>query len=608
METISPVLLEISNDMVGVIGRDWIPRQLNAVWSRVLGWSTEELLKTSFKDLIHPDDYKRTQETATQSLSGDVIHNVINRYRCKNGSYRYLSWNYKYDVETNLVFVCARDITQQKVYDELSKQANRVAGLGTWSVDVFSQKVYWSSEMYELFDLDATTDEVSFERVLSFLQPDDKDVAVQKYSELEKLGIPFDLETRIITVKGRSFSARVMGSALREGEQIIRTFGIVQDISKSKEAERVLRYQKDLLNGLLDSSPAIVYVKDLRGYYILVSKQFEKLMGKSKDMLLGKNDFELFEERDALRHIRKDQQVLTSRQALNSEDDILMPDGSERHYLSEKFPLWDEEGRIIALAGVSTDITELYRYQKELLSAKEAAEVGTRAKSEFLANMSHEIRTPMNSIMGMAEILLETPLNDEQKMFVTILSRASENLLSIINDILDLSKIESGQMQVEFVPFSIQEVVRKSIELLQIKALEKKLELSYQIDPQTPDFLMGDSMRVQQVLINLIGNGLKFTEKGFVQVRVNVDPSERKWLHVEVEDTGIGISADQIQRVFGRFAQGDSSITRRFGGTGLGLSISKQLIERMGGHIGVESELGKGARFFFTIPLTSPAL
>ncbi|KYG67814.1 PAS domain-containing sensor histidine kinase [Bdellovibrio bacteriovorus] len=596
------VFFEISNDMVAVVGMDWVPVKLNSVWAKELGWSNDEIIQLSFKNLIHPDDYISTLEQIGVPHDGQVVRDVRNRYRCKNGSYKYLCWNYKIDLKNRLIYAVVKDITQQKIYDEIYKRANKVAKLGSWSVDLAEEKVHFSQELCDLFEIDPK-DISEVEDAMSILPPDARALIEEKYKNLKERGEEYDVETVLATSKGRLFPARIMGAALKENDVIITAFGIVQDITKVKETENILRYQQELLNGLFDSSPSIIYVKDLEGRYILASRQFEILMGKSKDEILGKTDFDLFAERDALRHVRNDHQMIRTRKAEKIEDAILLPDGSEKQYISEKFPLMDAQGSVLALAGVSTDITELHRYQKELLKAKEEAELGTKAKSEFLANMSHEIRTPMNSIMGMAEVLLESPLDEDQRSYVTILSRASESLLGIINDILDFSKIESGQMVLEKVPFPLRETVRKSIELLLIKAQEKKLELRVDIDHDVPDTVTGDAKRLQQVLINLVGNGLKFTDSGSVLLNISLRRQAQPVLEFTVQDTGIGISEDKLATLFTRFYQGDSSITRRFGGTGLGLSISKELVEKMGGQITVESTPGQGSRFIFTIPL-----
>lgn len=596
------VFFEISNDMVVVVGMDWVPIKLNSVWTKELGWSNEEIIQLSFKNLIHPDDYISTLEQIGVPHDGQVVRDVRNRYRCKNGSYKYLCWNYKIDLKKKLIYAVVKDITQQKIYDEIYKRANKVAKLGSWSVDLAEEKVHFSQELCDLFEIDPK-DISEVEDAMSILPPDARALIEEKYKNLRERGEEYDVETILSTSKGRIFPARIMGAALKENDVVITAFGIVQDISKVKETENILRYQQELLNGLFDSSPSIIYVKDLEGRYILASRQFEILMGKSKDEILGKTDFDLFAERDALRHVRNDHQMIRTRKAEKIEDAILLPDGSEKQYISEKFPLLDAQGSVLALAGVSTDITELHRYQKELLKAKEEAELGTKAKSEFLANMSHEIRTPMNSIMGMAEVLLESQLDEDQRSYVTILSSASESLLGIINDILDFSKIESGQMVLEKVPFPLRETVRKSIELMLIKAQEKKLELRVDIDHDVPDTVIGDAKRLQQVLINLVGNGLKFTDSGSVLLNISLRQQVQPVLEFTVQDTGIGISEDKLATLFTRFYQGDSSITRRFGGTGLGLSISKELVEKMGGQITVESKPGQGSRFTFTIPL-----
>ncbi|KHD88412.1 MAG: histidine kinase [Bdellovibrio sp. ArHS] len=605
MEFEDSAFFKISSDMVAVIGMDWVPLKLNSVWTKELGWSAEELVQLSFKNLIHPDDLANTLDKIGVPYDGQVVQDVRNRYRCKNGSYKYLCWNYQIDLTKRRIYAVAKDITQQKVYDEIYKRANKVARLGSWSVDLVEKKVHFSQELCDLFEIQPHEISV-IEEALALLPAADRAFIEEKYKNLVEKGEEYDIETTLTTRRGRHFPARIMGAALKENNVMITAFGIVQDISKVKETENILRYQQGLLNGLLESSPSIIYVKDLEGRYILASRQFEVLMGKSKDELLGKSDFELFAERDALRHVMNDRQIIRTKRAEKAEDSILLPDGSEKQYISEKFPILDDHGKIIAMAGVSTDITEIHHYQQELIRAKEQAELGTKAKSEFLANMSHEIRTPMNSIMGMAEVLLESPLDDEQRNYVRILSRASESLLSIINDILDFSKIESGKMVLEKTPFKLRESVQKSAELLLIKAQEKKLELRVEIDHDVPETIVGDAKRLQQVLINLVGNGLKFTDEGSVLLKVALCPGKPDEVQFTVEDTGIGISQDKMAVLFTRFYQGDSSITRRFGGTGLGLSISRELVEKMGGSIAVESALGKGSRFVFTIPVHGP--
>jgi PAS domain S-box-containing protein len=264
-------------------------------------------------------------------------------------------------------------------------------------------------------------------------------------------------------------------------------------------------------------------------------------------------------------------------------------------------PLFAEDGAINGYISVSYDISKQMEFEQTIIRAKELALAGTKAKSEFLANMSHEIRTPMNAIMGMAELLNETNLDDEQKKYVTIFQRAGESLLNIINDILDLSKIEASHFELDRTGFRLSSVIEKAAEIMAIKAHQKHIELAVDLEPDLYDFYIGDAHRIRQVILNLLGNSVKFTKDG--EIVLSVRSGKNHELVIEVSDTGIGMTESQLQGLFQRFTQADSSITKEYGGTGLGLNISKRLIELMGGTIEVQSTYGVGTKMTIRVKL-----
>ncbi len=278
-------------------------------------------------------------------------------------------------------------------------------------------------------------------------------------------------------------------------------------------------------------------------------------------------------------------------------------DGRLVHEESTITPVTDETGKIIHFIAIKQDVTERVQAEQALQEAKRRAEVANRAKSDFLAAMSHEIRTPMNVVLGMSDSLLETDLDAEQHQLVQIMVRSGRALLAVINDVLDFSRIEAGRFTLSDSPFSPGQMVKETARLMRMAAEEKGLLLSDAVATDLPAAILGDDGRLRQVLINLLGNAIKFTQQGQISIQLLRHPEEPETLLFRVTDTGIGIASEHLDRIFDHFTQADSGIARRYGGTGLGLAISQRLVELMGGRMGVESQPGQGSTFFFTLPM-----
>lgn len=366
-----------------------------------------------------------------------------------------------------------------------------------------------------------------------------------------------------------------------------------------EEAENSSR----LLDSILENIHAIVYVKDSAGRYTYGNKKWEQILDMPREQALGQTDLALFPGEAGLAYRENDRKVMELKENNISEEPLVL-DGENRTLLSIKVPMW-QNGEVTGLCGISTDITDRKRMEAELRLAKEAAEAAGQAKADFLANMSHEIRTPMNAIIGMAHLALKTDLTPKQRDYLEKVHHSGQHLLGIINDILDFSKIESGMLNIDNTDFELSKILDDVVNLIGDKVAAKGLELLLDIDPDLPDNLFGDPLRISQIIINYSSNAVKFTEKGEIIIcaRLIEKSVESLLVRFEVHDTGIGLTEEQKNKLFQSFQQADSSTTRRYGGTGLGLAISKKLAWLMGGNVGVESEPGKGSVFWFTTRL-----
>jgi len=379
---------------------------------------------------------------------------------------------------------------------------------------------------------------------------------------------------------------------------------------KEKELEKikideVLNSERMLLRTLIESIPDSIYVKDLECRKVLVNKANCHNMGfETEQEVIGKNDFDIWPPEIAQPFYDDDQQVLKQGKSIvNKEEKFINSKGETTWLLTSKLPLYDEKGNVSGLVGVGHDITYQKQAEKELIIAKEQAEAASKAKSEFLANMSHEIRTPLNGVIGFTNLLLSTPLSAVQMQYVQNANTSGHALLGIINDILDFSKIEAGMMDLEVIKTDMLELISQSADIIKFTADKKGLEILLNIDNNMPRFALVDQVRLKQILANLMGNAIKFTQQGEVELKVNyqtVSESRGKF-QFSVRDTGIGISAENQIKLFKSFSQADNSTTRKFGGTGLGLVISEMIAEKMGSKINITSQSDIGSIFYFEI-------
>lgn len=369
--------------------------------------------------------------------------------------------------------------------------------------------------------------------------------------------------------------------------------------------------EKSLFISLMHSIPACFIRKDRDGRIVFANEKAAGLLGVTSQDMIGKTVADFYPEEFAQSAREEDEMVMRRGEVIEDVFDTAV-DGETRYFASRKGPVRNDRGEVIGIQSIYWDITEqrlaelaLLREREELRIAKMAADEANRAKSDFLANMSHEIRTPMNAIIGITDLLLETELNHTQREYLRMVQDSGDALLTLINDVLDFSKIESGKFELDHLPFDLHETLGDALKGLGFRAHNKGLELAFHVDREIPSHLIGDAARLRQVIVNLIGNAIKFTDSGEVLLEIDCIhcTPEQATLHFKIIDTGIGIAPANIDKIFREFEQADASTTRKFGGTGLGLAICKRLIALMNGRIWVESVLGVGSKFQFEITL-----
>ncbi|HEY8400516.1 MAG TPA: ATP-binding protein [Cytophagaceae bacterium] len=364
----------------------------------------------------------------------------------------------------------------------------------------------------------------------------------------------------------------------------------------------IYRYPQSLLFTILDKLPLSIFLKDKAGKFVFYNKEALNITTLTYEDIIGKTVHDFLPKPIADEITLNDRKAWESGEVVITEEKMLLH-GTERNYLMGKTILYVEDQPEPLLLGFALDITDRKIAENELLKAKQLAEASTIAKDNFISVMSHEIRTPMNAVIGMTNLLLDSPHYPEQRDYLNALKISSDNLLAILNDILEVSKIDSGKMTFEEIDFSLQDTFKKIKDSYSFKAAEKNISLSINVDNKIPQLLKGDPLRLNQILINLVSNSIKFTEQGSIDLKADLIDEDDNFVHliITIKDTGIGIPEDKLSTIFESYSQANEQIARKYGGTGLGLSITKKLIELQGGSIGVESKLNMGSKFIFDL-------
>lgn len=519
----------------------------------------------------------------------------------------------------------------------LLNETQRITKVGGWEYDVVTRKLTWTDEVYRIHGVSRESyDPNDIDRDIRFYAPEDQDRIERAFRAAVEDGKPYDLELRFHSADGRNLWVRTIGQVAQEKGKIIRVFGNIMDITEYKQAQIDLMKSEERFKRAVENIPdvVVIYDTDLRIRYINAATL--NVTGRPASDFIGKCEEEIWPPEVYQSYLPTLREVLDTGSTRSIRTDLTLPSGALRNLKVTCVPLPGDKGAVSEVLGITQDFTESVKAENdirqlnralqrhadelemridqrtaELVLAKEKAEAADRLKSAFLATMSHELRTPLNSIIGFTGILLQGlsgPLNNEQTKQLRMVQNSGRHLLNLINDVLDISKIEAGQLKLSHAPFSLREVVTKAVESM--ATLAEKNGVTIHVDiAENIEQMMGDQRRTEQILINLLSNAIKFTpQEGIVRVCVEMEHESgvpgTSMARISVQDTGIGLKPEDMDLLFKVFSQIDSGMTRQFEGTGLGLSICKRLLEMLGGEIRVESEgLGKGSLFSFTLPV-----
>lgn len=579
----------------------------------ITGYTPEEHYndpELGFK-LVHPEDIAVLQQAAQASAPPGKP--LILRWVRKDGS---TIWTEQrnmllHDEQGNVVGLegIAIDITERKQAEQALRHSRnllsltgRMAQIGGWDLDLESQTLTWTDEVYRIHEVDPST-KPNVAEAINFYAPEAQPVISAAVQAGIDSGTPWDLELQLITAKGRRVWVRAQGAAERKDDKTVRLFGAFQEITERKRAEEERQQSAKLLRQIIDLVPHFIFAKDAGGRFLLVNQAVADAYGTTVSDLTGRFDADFAKSEEEVRNFRaKDMEVIGSgRSLLIPEETITDAGGHIRILQTVKIPFEFFKSQP-GILGVSVDITERKRAEEERL-ARESAERASLAKSEFLSRMSHELRTPMNSILGFAQLLKMDELSPDQLGSLEQILKSGRHLLDLINEVLDIARIESGKITISPEPVQVHDALKSAAELMRPLADKRGIRIHIQIPSSQDIFVIADRQRLNQVLLNLLSNGVKYNrENGEIEITASLLVDG--FLHLKVRDTGEGIPPEKMERLFTPFERLglDPDMVE---GTGLGLALSKGLVEAMGGRIGAQSTVGVGSTFWFDLELTT---
>jgi PAS domain S-box-containing protein len=624
----------------------------NRTFREFCGVPHESVEGQQWRLLIHPDDMQEFAGETARAVRTHTTFKAEARVRRADGEWRWLIAQTEPRFSTSGRFLghvgLSTDITERKQAEQaLQASEEKFRQLAEnirqffWLKDPAADGFLYLSPAYEqIWERSCASVYQNPATRLEAIHPEDLERSRSDFAR-QMRGEEIETEYRIRTPDGREKWIRGRTFPIRDPDgQLLRVAGIAEDITEYKHHEEaliraqaeaeaanrqlaaehvILDNERIILRAFIDNVPDLMYVKDVESRFVVANPSVARWMGaENPGDLLGKTDFDFYPRELAARFFADEQKIIHSRQPLFDQEESSTSAANEpRLLLTTKVPLLDSEGRVTGIAGIGREITErkkaedaLHKSNQDLQEATDRANKLTveanqanAAKSAFLANMSHEIRTPMNGILGMTGLLLDSALSVEQRHFAEVVDASARSLLTVIDDILDFSKVEAGKLEIDSVDFNLHSLMSDFSEIMAEQARNRPIEFVCAVPPDVSANLKGDPGRLRQVLQNLVSNAIKFTHHGEVVLRVErISESESDaWLRFSVRDTGIGIPLNKQQTLFTSFTQVDASTTRKYGGTGLGLAISRKLVELMGGEIGLESQEGVGSAFWFTL-------